>query len=189
MSESVSLVACQISMIRNARSVTPALAIVVAVTLSACAGPSRTTDTTPPPTAGPPPYETFDPAGYDVRPPAVPVAVEHDVPPRLMEGRVEVPARGPAVSSTRVVDGFRVQVFTSDDRASAERVRAEAEAWARGQGGPAGGLRGEVAYLQPYYRVRLGEFESRDEAELALAAVRARYPEAFLVPDLVTIGD
>ena len=134
-------------------------------------------------------YETFDPAGYDVRPPAVPAAVTHDVPPRLMEGRVEVPPRGPAAPTTRVVDGFRIQVFTSEDRSSAERVRAEAEGWASGQAGAGARLRGEVAYLQPYYRVRLGAFASRNEAEEALAVVRTRYPEAFLVPDLVTITE
>jgi hypothetical protein len=168
----------------------PALVICAALGLAACAGPSRTTG---PSTGGPagaaPVYETFDPAGYDVRPAAAAASVVHDVPPRLMEGRVEVPPRGSSAPTSRVVDGFRIQVFTSEDRTSAERVRAEAEAWSREQGGPSGRLRGEVAYLQPYYRVRLGAFASRSEAEEALAGVRARYPEAFLVPDLVTVSD
>jgi hypothetical protein len=106
-----------------------------------------------------------------------------------MEGTVDVPARGNTEPATRVVDGFRIQVFSGEDRAAAERIRTEAEAWSRGQGGAARGLRAEVAWLQPYYRVRLGAFASREDAEVALAAVRAQYPEAFLVPDLVTISD
>ena len=157
--------------------------------LAACAGPARTGAPDRPAGGEPPAYETFDPSAFPV--PAAQAAAEvvHDVPPRLMEGRVEVPVRGSQAPSTRVVDGFRVQVFSSDDRGAAERVRAEAEAWSRGQGGAAAGLRGEVAYLEPYYRVRLGAFASRAAAEEALAAVRAAYPEAFLVPDLVTVTD
>jgi hypothetical protein len=162
-------------------------ALIMAPLLAACAGPARTAPETP--SSGPPAYETFDPSAHPV--PARPTTVEvvHDVPPRLMEGTVNVPVRGSQAPTSRVVDGFRVQVFSSDDRSAAERVRAEAEAWSRGQGGAAGGLRGEVAYLEPYYRVRLGAFASRAAAEEALTAVRAAYPEAFLVPDLVTISD
>ncbi len=44
-----------------------------------------------------------------------------------------------------------------------------------------------MAYLQPYYRVRMGAFATREDAEAALALVRRQYPEAFLVPDLVTV--
>jgi hypothetical protein len=47
----------------------------------------------------------------------------------------------------------------------------------------------DIAYLQPYYRVRLGGFEFRNEAERALAFVRGRWPEAFIVPDRVTIRE
>ncbi len=172
------------------RPAAPALILSATLALSACAGPGQTTGPAGDAPAGASPvYETFDPASYDVHPPTVPTAVVHDVPPRLMEGSVEVPPRGPAAPTTRVVDGFRIQVFTTEDRSAAERIRAEAEAWSGAQGGAAGRLRGEVAYLQPYYRVRLGAFASRAEAEEALAGVRARYPEAFLVPDLVTITE
>jgi hypothetical protein len=160
-----------------------------AVWLTACAGARPPDPGGPPrPAGGPPAYETFDPAGYDARPAPVRTVVEHDVPPRLMEGTVEVPDDEPdGTPEPRTVQGFRVQVFTSEDRAAAERTRAAVEAWAQTASGAARGLRGEVAYLEPYYRVRLGAFASREEAEAALAAVRAAYPEAFLVPDLVTV--
>jgi len=162
---------------------------VLAMVLAACAAPAATTAPPATPSAGPPAYETFDPAGYEARSPAGAAEVEHDVPPRLMEGRVEVPDRGPAAPTSRVVDGFRIQLFSSEDRAAAERVRGAAEAWSRSLSGSGAGMRGEVAWLQPYYRVRLGAFASRAEAEEALAAVRTEYPEAFLVPDLVTVSN
>ena len=66
----------------------------------------------------------------------------------------------------------------------------EAEAWwgdVRGASGAPRDLMPVVAYLQPYYRVRLGAFEFRDEAEGALTFVRQRFPEAFVVPDRVTV--
>lgn len=46
-----------------------------------------------------------------------------------------------------------------------------------------------MAYIQPYYRVRIGAFEFRGDAETMLSVVRQRYGDAFLVPDLVTIRE
>jgi hypothetical protein len=174
------------------RAPLPVLLLALATALGSCSGPAGPSGPAePPPPDRPvyPEYETFDPTGYDAAPAAAPAAVQHDVPPRLMEGRVDVPGEP---GGERVVDGFRVQVFSSESPQAAEEVRAEAAAWwrdARGTAGAPADLTPEVAYLQPYYRVRLGAFEFRDEAERALAFVRARYPEAFVVPDRVTIRD
>jgi hypothetical protein len=176
------------------RALLPPLAalLLAACTLAACAGPREAAPPAEPPPPGrpvPPAYETFDPTGYDTPPPAAPANVQHDVPARLMEGRVDVPGEA---GGERVVDGFRVQIFSTENPAAAEEVRAEAAAWwgdVRGTTGAPSDLTPEVVYLQPYYRVRLGAFEFRDEAERALAFVRPRYPEAFVVPDRVTIRE
>ena len=177
----------------------PLLALAAALALSACA-------TTAPPTGPAPPveddapaypaYETFDPSGYDAEP-DVRTDVDHDVPARVMAGRVVVPggaapAPAPADDEPREVDGYRVQVFSSNSRDSAERVRAQALSWwqggARDRAGAPASLDARVVYLQPYYRVRLGAFATREEADAALRLVRDEFPEAFLVADRVTVG-
>ena len=177
------------------------LVVLAVLTLSACA-------TTAPPRGPAPPdepaapaypaYETFDPAGYDAQP-DVATDVDHDVPERVMAGRVVVPGGGAAPAPApepsgepREVDGYRVQVFSSNNRGSAERVRAQALAWWDGAKGRAGApeyLEARVVYLQPYYRVRLGAFATREEADDALRLVRGEFPEAFLVADRVTVTD
>ena len=175
-------------------------AAVAALSLSACAGlgpaaggpaPEETPET---PAAAYPAYETFDASGYEAEPPATPSTVVHDVPAAVMAGRVVVPggsdAPAPPPSDPRPVqvEGYRVQVFTSSSRDAAERVREEALAWwGRQQGGGARPLEAVVTFQQPYYRVRLGAFGTRAEADAALAVVRRQYPEAFLVPDTVTV--
>ncbi|HYE96623.1 MAG TPA: SPOR domain-containing protein [Rubricoccaceae bacterium] len=174
-----------------------ALSFSLALFLAACSGPREATGPSgpnPPPDRGPAPpaYETFDPTGYDAEPAPPAQIVQHDVPARLMRGRVVVPGqdvpRGP-----RTVEGFRIQVFTTEDRAAAERVREEAEGWwssARMQpGAPSAPFEVDIEYQQPYYRVRLFGFEYRGEADAALPFVRRRYDTAFIVPDDVTIND
>ena len=169
------------------------------LTLSACSGlgpvtpddgPLAPVDTTGP---GYPAYETFDPSGYDAAP-DVPDEVVHDVPPGIMAGRVNVPgdagAPTPQEPQEQQVEGYRVQIFSSASRDAAESVRTEAVAWwerAQSSAGAPREMQVLVAYLQPYYRVRMGAFATREEAEGALALVRQQYPEAFLVPDLVTV--
>ena len=173
--------------------------LAVALSLQACSG-LRPVEAQPQPEETPadvapsyPVYESFDPAGYDVEP-VVAAEVVHDVPARVMQGRVEVPSEAgpPAPSEPRPVqvDGYRVQVFTSASRDAAERVRGEAVGWwerAQSQPGAPETLEALVAYRQPYYRVQLGAFATREEADRALALVRRQYPEAFVVPDLVTV--
>ena len=172
---------------------------VLALSLAACsglgpAGPDAP-ETPLDPGADYPAYETFDPAAYPAEAPAVAATVIHDVPADVMAGRVNVPGNAPPPQAPREpqptqVEGFRVQVFSSASRESAEVVRDEAVAWWEGvqnEPGAPGQLEATVAYLQPYYRVRLGAFAARQDAEAALALVRRRYPEAFLVPDTVTV--
>ena len=167
--------------------------LVAALVFAGCTGvvgPPPPPDPPPPPPEEPvyPSYETFDPSGYDAPPRSAAPEVRHDVPARLMEGRVDVPGS----SGERTVDGFRVQVFSSESRTAAEQARDEGEAWwreVRGTRGAPSNLTSDIAYIQPYYRVRLGAFEFREEAEAALRFVRERFPQAFIVPDRVRIRD
>ena len=174
--------------------------VAAALTLAACsgtgpAGPVAGPDDTPP-EEGYPVYETFDPAGYDAEPPAQ-TTIVHDVPAHVMEGRVEVPAQAgppappePAEPTARQVDGYRIQVFNTASGDAAERIRGEAiDWWQSVQSTPDAPRTMEalVAYQQPYYRVRIGSFETREEADQALALVRQRFPDAFIVSDLVTV--
>ena len=144
------------------------------------------------PVAGYPSYETFDPAGYNAEPPAR-VEIEHDVPARVMEGTVQLPGTVAAPTNEgqpREVDGFRIHIGRSEDRQSAERLRDAAAAWwrdARGRPGAPRDLEVVVAFVQPFYRVRVGAFEFQEEADAALEFVRGQYSNAFIVPDRVTV--
>ncbi len=161
--------------------------------LAACSGPvGPNGPAVPPPTDDPshPDYETFDPAGYNAEPSPGSEPIEHDVPDRLMEGRVDVPNE--VRQTVRTVEGFRIQIYSGEDRNVAEGILTEARVWWETQRGAAEiqtDFQPEVAYVQPYYRVRIGAFEFRQDAEATLTRVRQRYADAFLVPDLVTIRD
>ena len=107
-----------------------------------------------------------------------------DRPPPAEEPRAdpgegdETPSEDPP-EEPRTVQGFRIQILTTDDKDAADQCAAEAqEQW----GAPV-----DVAWKAPYYRVRVGAFASRAAAQPRLDAVQEQYPDAFLVPDTVTI--
>ena len=108
-----------------------------------------------------------------------------DTPP------VEEPPRGPV---TRTVDGFRIQIGMFNEQSAAEEQVEAASAWYRNlpsaQRPPylgQGDLDVHIAWRAPYYRVQVGRFASRAEADRALGAVADRFPDAFPVPATVTV--
>lgn len=132
--------------------------------------------------------ETFDPSGYAVQPPQPQIEIQHTVPDRLMRGEASKGVR-------RVVEGFRIQIFSSREKSAAERRRAEARDWwtqVQQQAEVSEDLFPEqlptnIAYRPPYYRVRIGSFADRQRAEEALAFVQRKYPDAFIAQSRVTI--
>ena len=85
---------------------------------------------------------------------------------------------------------YHVQVRMTEDKAKAERTLGTVLEWWT-QSAPAHlpqpveteqASPVKIAYRPPLYRVRLGPFASREEAETVLAAAQEAYPEAFVVP-------
>lgn len=161
--------------------------------LAACSGSSTTT--APGDTPGDTPndsinwseYEDFDAAPYADQVPEQVGELVHDVPENLMGGRAEQ-------GIVQRVQGFRVQIFNSIDRAQAIQQEEAAKAWWRSlpsEQRPAQlwpeALPIYTVYRQPYYRIRVGDFATRPEAERALNFVKRHYPDAFIAPDIVTI--
>lgn len=133
-------------------------------------------------------FETFDPTMYTVQAPQRQVDVQHMVPNRLMQGEASRGVR-------RTVEGFRIQIFSSQQKALAERRLTEARDW-WGQTLQNANVSDElfpeqlpavIEYRQPYYRVRIGSFAERGQAEDALAVVKREYPDAFIARSTVTI--
>ena len=146
-----------------------ALPLLALVALSACSGSQPAPPEPPATVAFPEPAQT---------PPPDLVVVEPAPPPR------DEPA------PSRQVEGFRVQVYASGTSAGSEQVRADAAAWwdaEQRRTGFTAPLDAYVVFLDNLYKVRMGAFTNRSDAEAALALVRTRFPDAFLLPDLVTI--
>jgi len=82
-----------------------------------------------------------------------------------------------AIDST--MSGFRVQIFMevgNDAIEHAETTKKEFERQFKG-------IPVYLSYGQPYYRLRVGDFRSRVEAEKCLREIRGRYTNAFVTAD------
>lgn len=176
----------------------PLAILALAVVLCACSGSSETTgqsgpsaESSPDPAEQTPrvaEYETFDPSAYEARPPERTVEVVHRVPERLLQGRADDGVR-------RTVEGFRIQVFSARDQQAAQDFREKVRQWWENaaEAVPTS-VFGEdppivIEYSQPYYRVRIGAFADRDEAEEALSFVTETYESAFIARGTVTVTD
>lgn len=138
----------------------PALLALLLLLVPSCSVLERTTDEDE--GSAPPPQE--EPAQ-----PEEPEAPEEEEPAEDEE----------APAKPRTVQGYRIQILTTEDKTAANQRAAEAEAqW----GQPV-----EIAWKAPYYRVRVGAFASRSAAQSTFEAVKEKYADALLVPDTVTI--
>jgi len=110
------------------------------------------------------------------------------VPEQLLAGRA-------GSGTVRVLEGYRIQLFQTRDPEQAESAVERATEWWRGQ--KEVGNRSDLfvgsdppvynIWRQPYYRVRVGDFASRAQAERALEEVNDWFEGAVVVPDRVNL--
>jgi cell division septation protein DedD len=87
--------------------------------------------------------------------------------------------RAPAVADS-TAEGFRVQVFASSDREVANNAARVAEQRL--------GLRAYTVLDGGMYKVRVGDYLRRPDAEAAMATMRSHYyPDAWIVPARVRV--
>lgn len=80
-----------------------------------------------------------------------------------------------------VLEGWRVQIFF-DAGANSKRKATEAQNrfTSRHQETQA-----YLSFKEPYYRIRVGDFRSRIEAEGFLQKIKGEYPNAFAVSEII----
>jgi hypothetical protein len=78
------------------------------------------------------------------------------------------------------IQGFRIQVYSGTDQVAAEtKLKAIADLLPN--------FKPEIKYFQPNFRVKVGEFYDRLEAQMVFAKVKQYFPEAIIVPEKINI--
>lgn len=87
---------------------------------------------------------------------------------------------------------YRIQVDMTADKGEADQLLTQVRTWwddlpddERPTSLVDAGLQPDIIWRQPYYRVRIGQFATRDAAEEALAAVKAQFSSAFIARERV----
>jgi len=79
----------------------------------------------------------------------------------------------------RPTEGYRIQVYSGRESATARRIFAQIRSIT--------GLEAYLNYEAPQYKVRVGDFTSRDEANQLLQEIRSQgFPEAWIVRSTVS---
>ncbi len=115
---------------------------------------------------------------------AKPLAMNETAPATHITDNVHHSA-GPAIHrDTKVIyagKGFRVQIYNGYDREKAIKVRAEFMRMFPG-------TYTYLSYVSPGFRVRVGDYRSRDQAAGMLREANSMYPTpCMIVPDQITV--
>lgn len=76
--------------------------------------------------------------------------------------------------------GFRIIIYNGPDRAQAMKAKNNfSKAFAD--------CRSYMSYNVPSYKIKVGDFEERKDANEFLRKVSRLYPSSFIVPDIITV--
>ncbi len=146
----------------------------VLVLLGGCAASKKETKPAEPADKAAEMDESFDPVALDDKD----ISFKEDKPQPIPTETNFVPDQDkPEEAVNKKVDGFRVQLFSSKEIENANKAKFIASE-------QFDDLDSKI-YLEfdsPLYKVRLGDFQSRDEAERVREVVQSRgYPKAWIV--------
>lgn len=95
----------------------------------------------------------------------------------LLNKHIEVNQAGP------LMDGFRVQVFFDSGNNSKTKAQSVLDEFAAKY--PK--TRGYLTFKSPNYKVRVGDFRTRLDAQRFLNEIIADYPNAFIITDQINL--
>ncbi|HNY03361.1 MAG TPA: SPOR domain-containing protein [Bacteroidales bacterium] len=85
--------------------------------------------------------------------------------------------------SVKTIPGFRVQIFSESGVNSKNKAQAALEEF-RGRFPEVGAY---LSFKSPNYKVRVGDFRTRLEAQRFLIDLTAEYPNAFIITDPINL--
>lgn len=137
-------------------------------------------------------YEDFNPEAYQERLEEPSNMIQHDVPEVLLSADLLL------FDPSDEQSGFRIQILSTLNKQEADQVVEDALAWWRDfvEDDSLHELYPQIEseppvyqdFRAPYYRVRIGNFISQDDAKRFLEVVERSYASAFIAPDMVIIG-
>ncbi len=86
-----------------------------------------------------------------------------------------------ALPAIRSGNGYRVQIYAGNDRAEANRIKADFMKRFPG-------VRTYMTYVQPQFRVKVGDYTSRQDAAKMYQQVNSIYNPCMIVPDIIEIN-
>ncbi len=78
------------------------------------------------------------------------------------------------------VSGFRICIYSGANRAQAIQIKQD---YIKTNST----FKNYISYNRPYYRIKVGDFENKKIAAKELKKIVLTYPNAFIVPDIVTV--
>ena len=88
-------------------------------------------------------------------------------------------------SADNTIDGFRVQIFMGSGNDAPDEAREVMKAFS--EEFPL--VPAYLVFGQPYYRVRVGDFRTRIEAEKLHLILKEKYPKAFVTADKIQLPE
>ena len=88
-------------------------------------------------------------------------------------------ARHISRNSSRRITGYRVRIFFDNSQNARQKSESVAGAFAAAYPG----ISIYRVYASPYFKVTVGDFRSRDEAQLFAQRLKGWFPSAFLVKE------
>ncbi len=83
--------------------------------------------------------------------------------------------------SIKGIDGFRVEIFFSSALDSRQKALQTKAAFLRDYPD----MNVYVIYVSPDFKVRVGDFRTKNEALALMKLVQNQFPKAFIVPDII----
>lgn len=81
------------------------------------------------------------------------------------------------------IDGFRIQIFMESGNEAINRAEKVSEEFLE----VFPDIQPHISFGQPNYRIRVGDFRDRLEAEGYLKRIQTKYPQAFVIGDRIEL--